>query len=274
MEIINKNIDNGKSFDWGRASSDYAKYRDIYPEEFYNKLAGLSLGIKGQKVLDLGTGTGVLPRNMYKYGAEWTGADISENQVAYARKLSKEAGMDIEYIVSPAEDINYSANSFDVITACQCFMYFNISEVIPRIHLMLKPDGHFCVLYMAWLPEESDIARTSEEMVLKYNPSWTGGHMKRYQPGTPSWCGNLFEPANILAFECPVTFTRESWHGRIKACRGIGASSLSEEEIAAWEKEHMEYMQTLPEIFDILHYVTVLDLKKKELERIITYGNA
>ena len=45
MEIINKNIDNGKSFDWGRASSDYAKYRDIYPEEFYNKLAGLSLGI-------------------------------------------------------------------------------------------------------------------------------------------------------------------------------------------------------------------------------------
>ena len=91
---------------------------------------------------------------------------------------------------------------------------------------------------------------------------------------TPSWCGNLFEPANILAFECPVTFTRESWHGRIKACRGIGASSLSEEEIAAWEKEHMEYMQTLPEIFDILHYVTVLDLKKKELERIITYGNA
>ena len=52
MEIINKNIDNGKSFDWGRASSDYAKYRDIYPEEFYNKLAGLSLGIKGQKVLD------------------------------------------------------------------------------------------------------------------------------------------------------------------------------------------------------------------------------
>ena len=99
------------------------------------------------------------------------------------------------------------------------FYVFNISEVIPRIHLMLKPDGHFCVLYMAWLPEESDIARTSEEMVLKYNPSWTGGHMKRYQPGTPSWCGNLFEPANILAFECPVTFTRESWHGRIKACR-------------------------------------------------------
>ena len=67
---------------------------------------------------------------------------------------------------------------------------------------------------------------------------------------------------NGRAFDCPVTFTRESWHGRIKACRGIGASSLDEEVIAAWEKEHMEYMQTLPEVFDILHFVTVLDLKK------------
>ena len=28
-------IDNGKQFDWGLASEDYAKYRDIYPAEFY-----------------------------------------------------------------------------------------------------------------------------------------------------------------------------------------------------------------------------------------------
>ena len=27
-------IDNGKSFDWGNTSKDYAKYRDIYPKEF------------------------------------------------------------------------------------------------------------------------------------------------------------------------------------------------------------------------------------------------
>lgn len=37
MEIINKNIDHGKAFDWGKTSEDYAKYRDIYPKEFYAK---------------------------------------------------------------------------------------------------------------------------------------------------------------------------------------------------------------------------------------------
>ena len=28
-------IDEGKAFDWDKTSVDYAKYRDIHPEEFY-----------------------------------------------------------------------------------------------------------------------------------------------------------------------------------------------------------------------------------------------
>ena len=54
MKIKDERIDKGKEFDWGRVSKDYAKYRDIYPEEFYKKIVDLGLCIKGQKVLDLG----------------------------------------------------------------------------------------------------------------------------------------------------------------------------------------------------------------------------
>lgn len=262
MEIRNQKIDNGEAFDWGRASKEYAKYRDIYPKQFYEKLAGLSLGVKGQTVLDIGTGTGVIPRNMYAYGADWTGIDISENQISYAKQLSREAEMDIHYHVSAAEDIDFPDGSFDAVIACQCFMYFDKEVILPKIHRMLKSDGHFAVLFMAWLPEESEIAKTSEEMVLKYNPSWSGAHMTRYSIDT-SWCQHMFEPVHELAYDLPVTFTRDSWHGRVKACRGIGASSLGRDEIAAWEKEHMAYMQTVPEVFDILHYVTILDVRKQ-----------
>ena len=63
---------------------------DIYPDLFYQKVADRGLCVKGQKVLDLGTGTGVLPRNMYKFGAEWTGTDISPEQIEQAKKLSEE----------------------------------------------------------------------------------------------------------------------------------------------------------------------------------------
>ena len=34
-DIVISNIDAGNGFNWGKTSKDYAKYRDIYPEEFY-----------------------------------------------------------------------------------------------------------------------------------------------------------------------------------------------------------------------------------------------
>ena len=81
MKIRNSSIDAGKAFDWGRTSKEYARYRDIYPDEFYQKIIDRDLCVSGQNVLDLGTGTGVLPRNMYHYGAKWTGTDSSPEQI-------------------------------------------------------------------------------------------------------------------------------------------------------------------------------------------------
>ena len=85
----NGQIDHGREFDWGRASEDYAKYRDIYPERFFQEIRGLELCEKGQDVLDPGTGTGVLPRHLSRYVAHFTGMDISENQIKQMRRLTK-----------------------------------------------------------------------------------------------------------------------------------------------------------------------------------------
>jgi SAM-dependent methyltransferase len=262
--IVNKEFDNGKAFDWGRTSSDYGKYRDIYPQEFYDRILELGLCVKGQRVLDLGTGTGVLPRNLYRYGARFVGADISENQIAEAKRISESMGMDIEYIVSSAEDISFPDNTFDVVTACQCFMYFDKSVVLPGIARMLKPGGMLAILFMAWLPEESEIASRSEELVLKYNPSWTGGGMKRYALEDLEWAKDLYDVAHNVAFDINVTFTRETWNGRVRACRGIGAS-LDDAAIEAFDREHRRLLEeTAPENFEILHYVTMLVLRVKK----------
>ena len=125
MYIKDKRIDSGKAFDWGRTSSDYAKYRDIYPKQFYDKIVERNLCVQGQSVLDIGTGTGVLPRNMYSNGANWTGTDISEPQIEYAKQLSE--NMNIHYQVCATEDISFPSNSFDVITACQCFFILSMN---------------------------------------------------------------------------------------------------------------------------------------------------
>lgn len=261
MEIRNNKIDAGKAFDWGKTSADYAKYRDIYPDIFYRKIAGRNLCIKGHKVLDLGTGTGVLPRNMYKFGAEWIGTDISENQILYAKKLSEESKLDIQYLTVSAEDISFPDNTFDVITACQCFWYFDYKILAPKLACMLKPDGRLLLLYMAWLPFEDEIAGASEELVLKYSPNWSGAGEIKHSIRIPEELFSEFLPVYHEEYNVNIPFTKESWHGRMKACRGIGAS-LTSEETAQWEKEHKLLLDRIaPEEFEIKHYAAMLELK-------------
>lgn len=261
MNIIDKNIDGGKAFDWGKTSADYAKFRDIYPQEFYDKIIRRNLCIDGQFVLDMGTGTGVLPRNMYRYGAKWTGTDISENQIEQAKALSE--GMNIDYYALSAENIKFQDESFDVITACQCFWYFNHEQAVSNFHRILKSDGRILILYMAWLPFEDKIAGASEKLVLKYSPKWSGAGETIHPIFIPDSYNEKFELIYHEEYPLYVHFTRESWNGRMKACRGIGAS-LAEEEISMWEQEHKKLLAEIaPAEFEVLHYGAIAELKKK-----------
>ena len=261
MNIIDKNIDGGKAFDWGKTSADYAKFRDIYPQEFYKKITDRNLCIEGQTVLDVGTGTGVIPRNMYKYGAKWVGTDISREQIEMAEMMSKNT--DIRYYTAAAEDLDFPDGSFDVITACQCFWYFDHERVMPEFYRMLKPGGRILVLYMAWLPYEDKIAGASEKLVLKYSPDWSGAGETFHPIEIPECYNKCFELVHHEEYRLNVPFTIESWNGRMKACRGVGAS-LSAQEVCAWEQEHIRLLkQTAPENFDILHYAAMAELKKQ-----------
>lgn len=258
--MTNKNIDNGKSFDFGKTSLDYAKFRDIYPQEFYQKIVDRNLCVDGQSVLDIGTGTGVLPRNMYKYGAKWTATDISESQIEQAKILSK--GIDIDYHAVSTEDIDFPDNSFDVITACQCFWYFDHEAVMPKFYRMLKQKGCILVLYMAWLPFEDKIAGASENLVLKYSPNWSGAGETVHRIEIPDCYKENFELVYHEEFTLKLPFTRESWNGRMKSCRGVGAS-LTEKEVAMWEQEHRKLLEHIaPDEFDILHYGAIAEIRK------------
>lgn len=263
MEISKGKIDGGNKFDWGRTSDDYAKFRDIYPQEFYEKILQKGLCVNGQKVLDIGTGTGVIPRSLYRFGASWTGADISENQIEQAKKLSAERGMDIPYIASPAEKLSFPDNTFDVITACQCFWYLDPEVISPLLADMLKADGRLLIMCMNWLPYEDKTAGESERLVLKYNPNWNGAGETKHPIAVPSCMLEYFDIVSHEEFDLYVPFTRKSWHGRMKACRGTGAS-LPHEELKKWENEHIAMLEkNVPEKFDILHYGAISELKPK-----------
>ena len=100
--------------------------------------------------------------------------------------------------------------------------------------------------------------------MLRYSPNWSGaGETLHPIPVSPDMQRQLrltFHEEYLL----DVPFTRESWNGRMKACRGIGAS-LPPEQIARWEQEHRKMLAELaPEHFTVRHYAALAELQKPE----------
>ena len=79
----------------------------------------------------------------------------------------------------------------------------------------------------------------------------------------PAVYRQYFEVEREELFDLSVPFTRESWNGRIKACRGIEAS-LSEDEVRRFDGEHRALLARIaPPRFDIRHYAAITVLRAK-----------
>ena len=48
--------------DFGRAADDYERHRLGFPDSFFQCMAGRGIGLPGQVILDLATGTGTVAR--------------------------------------------------------------------------------------------------------------------------------------------------------------------------------------------------------------------
>ena len=256
-------IDKGNEFDFGRVSEAYGLYRDIYPPSMFQKLRLFGVGNKGQTVLDVGTGTGVIPRQMAGPDIKFCATDLSENQIQQAVDLS--VGKDIVYKACPAENTGFEPASFDIVTACQCFQYFDLSRFIPELKRILKPAGGFCKIFMAWLPGEDPVAAATEKLVLAYNPHWTGGGYKTSRYTTPEWSKQDFVLETLHIYKENIPFTVDSWNGRILTCRGIGAS-LPEEEVKIFSEKHKEMLEkvSLDGTLEICHEITIELYRLKE----------
>jgi SAM-dependent methyltransferase len=248
-----KSIDPGRTIDWGRTSDDYASFRPGPPESFFRRLAALGVGLAGQRILDLGTGTGVLARKFAGEGAVVTGIDASANQIAAARRLAAAERLDIRFACASAEATGLPAASFDAITANQCWLYFDAPRAIAEVRRLLAPNGVLVTSHFSWLPREDAIARASEELVLRFNPQWTAGDWAGAVPPMPHWAVGEFTLAAMFWYDEAIPFTRESWRGRIRACRGIGAA-LSEEAVGEFDAAHDALLREIAgERFTILH---------------------
>ena len=94
-----------------------------------------------QQGAPIGTGTGVLARAFAKQGAHVTGVDIAAAQVIAAQQLAAQEHLDIRFMTCAAEEAAFSAQSFDIISCGQSWLYFDTQRMIPLVKTWLKPGG-------------------------------------------------------------------------------------------------------------------------------------
>ena len=91
-------LDGGRAIDWSRTSTDYASHRPGPPARLYDLLAALGVGGTGQRLLDLGTGTGLVGRELARRGAVVSGIDVAAGQIAVARESARAEGLSLIHI--------------------------------------------------------------------------------------------------------------------------------------------------------------------------------
>ncbi len=248
-------VDPGRDIDWGKTSGDYSVYRPGPPDSFYERLKVLGVGLPKQRILDFGTGTGVLARRFAQQGSEVCGIDISEGQIAAAKKLAEESKLSVSFQVSPAEKTPFDDHTFDVITANQCWLYFDKAKTIAEVRRLLKPGGVLMTSHYSWMPRLDEVARKMEELVLQHNPQWTANDWNGNIPAQPDWTLKDFNVKAMFYYDYPVPFTHESWRGRVRACRGVGAG-LDAEAVQKFDEAHAALLKKMvPNEFTVLHRI-------------------
>lgn len=250
-------IDHGNRFDWGRTAEMYAKSRNIYPREFWETLHSLGVGMSEQEILDIGTGTGILPMNMKRYGGKYTGVDLSAEMIGQAEAMIP----DVNFICADAHRLPFGDESFHVITALQCWVYFDKRVLLPELRRVLMKNGNLYVMFLTWLPDEDELIRKSFGIIKHFNPNWSG-FMKRVDHIDPeNWQRGGFSLERTVKRDFRIPFTKESWCDRLIASRGVGAT-LTEQKITEFREALMDMLDREAENqFSLLHEAVILKLK-------------
>jgi SAM-dependent methyltransferase len=223
--------------DFGRRSGDYSALRPGFPRSFYDRLERL-VGLDGIDALDVGTGPGIVALELAKRGAQVTGLDISENQIAAARSSADRAGLGdrCRFEVGRAEDTGLDSAAFDLATAGQCWVWFDEQAAMAELLRVLRPGGLLVVAHYCYLPRHSELAGATEQLILEHNPSWTmAGHDGLFPGHIDMLIHGGFELIEQFCYDHDQSFSHESWRGRVRTCNGVGSGILSEDEVLAFD---------------------------------------
>ncbi len=144
------------------------------------RFAGIRVG---QRVLDVGCGTGVVAITAARAGAKVTGADLTPELLEAARESATTAGAEIDWHEADVEQLPFADGQFDVVLSQFGHMFAPRPEVaVEQMLRVLKSGG--TIAFSTWPPDH--FVGRMFALVARYAPPPPPGASPPVQWGDPN----------------------------------------------------------------------------------------
>lgn len=200
---------------WWDRDGEFKTLHDINPLRV--RFIANRCDVRGQNIVDVGCGGGILSESLAFLGGRVTGIDPAKGPLVVAKLHSIESGVEqrIEYIHGTAEELTEDKReSFDVVTALEILEHVSdYNEVIQSLADLCKPGGNVFISTINRTWQAYLMAILGAEYVLGLLPRGTHDYQKLLRP---SEIANAMRSAGLIVKEVAGytynPFTRYAFH--------------------------------------------------------------
>lgn len=203
-------------------SVHYARYRPGVPDELIDWIVAKSALAPGERVADIGCGTGIATRLWAARGYDVVGVEPNVAMLEQARSAGGES-----YCRGDATATGLPGSSFELVSAAQAFHYFEPAPTLAEWKRLLVEDGWCATFWYRIAP--SPIKSGFLELRRRFGSS-AGGYRTRKdaivatlraRPEITGLCSSKFSYTQLL--------DRAGWTGRVFASSWMRASTVDVE---------------------------------------------
>lgn len=144
----NEGIKRADAQSYDAKAAEFGVLTEKYSTTIAGHMLDLALIRREDRLLDVGTGTGLLARMAAERGAQAIGIDHSEQMVETAGARAREQGLEAicEFRVLDAEDLQLDDADFDVVTSLYVLLHLpNPEKAVREMHRVLRERGRIVI---------------------------------------------------------------------------------------------------------------------------------
>ena len=138
---------------------------------------------EGLNILDIGCGGGLLCEPMARLGADVTGADASERNIAIAKIHAEQSDLNINYLATTSENLAAKTKQYDIVLNMEVVEHVaDVPLYLKSCSDLVKPGGLMFVATINRTAKAYALAIIGAEYVLRWLPKGTHEFKKFLTP--------------------------------------------------------------------------------------------